>query len=234
MELSSLAHYLDRCLGSHRFPDDQHGVYLPSNRSIVRLGLALEPWPGLAEWVEREQVDALFLHRPWRLIPESLAPDVGVIAYHLAFDLNLTLCYNPRLAQIVQMTDLEPFAYKDGVPLGMLGRRESLTLHEITSELEEIFRISIDIEQTASSTIEQIAVVGAMNDTLVREAASKGVELYITGQFRSSARKAVQETAMPIAVIGHRASELWGLRALASLLSERWADLNVLLAPDNH
>ncbi len=72
-------------------------------------------------------------------------------------------------------------------------------------------------------------VVGAMTDALVREAASRGAGVYVTGQFRQPARLAVVETGIATVAVGHRRGELWGLRALAHLLAERWAGLRVLV-----
>ncbi|HEX4205616.1 MAG TPA: hypothetical protein VHZ51_15760 [Ktedonobacteraceae bacterium] len=63
----------------------------------------------------------MFLHRPWRLDLHRLPTDICILAYHLAFDLNLTLGCNRPLAEALPMTDLHPFAYRDGMPLGMLG-----------------------------------------------------------------------------------------------------------------
>ena len=45
--------------------DDPHGVFLVSGRRDTRrLGLALEPWPGLSAWAEEERIDLLFITAP--------------------------------------------------------------------------------------------------------------------------------------------------------------------------
>jgi putative NIF3 family GTP cyclohydrolase 1 type 2 len=78
--------------------------------------------------------------------------------------------------------------------------------------------------------VNRLAVVGAMSDELVREAAEQDVDLYVTGELRQPARTAVQQTGMNVAVIGHAAGEQWGARALAGILRERWSQLDVLVA----
>ncbi len=82
-----------------------------------------------------------------------------------------------------------------------------------------------------SETVKRIAIVAAMTDSLIREAAALHVDLYITGQLRQPAHRAVQETRMTVATIGHTIGELWGLRELACLLQERWPALTTILAP---
>ncbi len=230
ISLQALADYLDSYLGVANIPNDTHGVYRPSDRVVHRIGLVLEPWTGIETWVGKKHLDALFLHRPWRLDTQMLPEDIGVLAYHLAFDLTLTLGFDPRLANVLQMIDIMPFAYKDGLPLGMLGTMPEISINDFLSTLTDIFGTAPVIENITREKISRIAIVGAMNDSTVREADAHGAHLYITGQFRQPARIAVYETGMTVALIGHKTSELWGLRTLASLLRERWVGLDVVVA----
>lgn len=225
--LSTIAAYLDAILISSRFPDDQNGIYRPSSRPVARIGLAIEPWSAIGEWVRDQRLDALFLHRPWRLDVGTLPDDVGVLAYHLAFDLALTFGYNPRLAAMLLMHNPTPFAYKDGIPYGMVGDIVPTSLNNIATTLTAIFGKAPTIETHYSETIQRLAIVGAMTDKLIREAAEHNIDLYITGQFRQPARIAVQETCMNIAIIGHNVGEQWGIHALADVLRERWTHLAI-------
>jgi len=77
LSLDELAQFLNQYFAVHRFGDDQGGVYRPSTRPIRRIGLALESWTQLSQWASHRHLDALFLHRPWKLEPEQLEPDVG-------------------------------------------------------------------------------------------------------------------------------------------------------------
>ncbi len=230
ISLQALANYLNSYLGTTHIPGDTHGIYRPSERTVKRIGLALEPWAGIETWVRQENLDALFLHRPWHLAMQTLPDDVGILAYHLAFDLTLTLGLNPRLANVLQMTQLVPIAYKENLPLGMLGDIPVTATPDFLETLTDLFGIAPTVENSTRETVSRIAVVGAMTDSTIREAAQLGAHLYITGQFRHPARAAVDATGITVAVIGHKTSELWGLRTLASLLRERWAQLDVTMA----
>ncbi len=229
LSLATLAADLDQFFASARFPQDQNGIYRPSQRPVSRIGLALEPWSGIGAWVRAERLDALFLHRPWHLDERELPPDIGILAYHLAFDLTLTLGLNPLLADALHMTSVVPFAFKDSLALGMLGNIPSTPLATFVALLADTFAVPPELPATYTETVNRLAVVGAMNDALIREAAAQNVQLYITGQFRQPARRAVSETRMTVAIIGHTPSELWGLRALANLLRQR--GLTALIAP---
>ena len=226
-----IASYLDFYLGSERFLRDQNGIYRPTQHPVRRIGVALEPWSDIGMWVRHERLDALFLHRPWHLNLQQVPDEIGILAYHLAFDLTLTFGLNPRLAHVLSMSQLTPFAFKDSVPLGMIGNIAPVPLATITERLQHIFGAAPGIAVPYNGIVSRIAVVAAMTEPLIREAAALNVDLYITGQFRQPANKAVQETCMTVAVIGHSTGEVWGLRELAAVLHERWPDLTVVLAP---
>ncbi|HEX9958244.1 MAG TPA: hypothetical protein VGA96_13350, partial [Fibrella sp.] len=111
--LNDLVDFLQTELNTDRYPaSERGGVYKPSDRSIQRIGLALEPSPVLENWVRDQQLDALWLHRPWRLDPNVLPPDMGVVTHHLPFDETLTTGYNQRLADALGMRSLEELGYK--------------------------------------------------------------------------------------------------------------------------
>lgn len=229
--LEEIADFLNRFFAIKRYSQEERGgIYLPSTRPVKRLGLALEPWMQLQEWVSGENLDAMFLHRPWQLEPGQLAPDIGVISYHLAFDERLTFSFNPRLAEVLGMSGLEVLGEKDTRPIGMIGDipEQSFSvfcryIHQVFGGYEQIG--SVD----DSDEVGRIAIVGAMSNSLIREAVSRGVDIYITGQLRKSAEQALLETKIKVIAVGHRRGEAWGLRALAGVLRERWSAVEVVL-----
>lgn len=229
VRLEEIAQFLDRFFAVHRFGNDQGGIYWQSTRPICCLGLALEPWPQLAEWAIAQRIDALFLHRPWKLQSGQLLSDVGVVAYHLAFDERLTLGFNPRLADVLGMLAVEILGEKEGRPIGAIGQISPHSFASYCGYLKQVFGGQEEARAGASSECQRVAVVGAMTDALVREAASRGADIYITGQFRQPAQQAVLETGIGVVVVGHRRSEEWGLRALAGIVRERWSSLEVVL-----
>ncbi len=227
--LNDIAQFLNYFFAVHRFGDDQNGVYLPSTRAIARFGLALEPWAGLAEWASAEQIDGLFLHRPWQLQPGQLPSDVGVLAYHLAFDECLTLGFNPRLAAVLGMSRLEVLGEKEGRAIGGIGDIPRQSFARYCCCMDEVFGGQDEARGDVQREVSRVAVVGGMTDALVREAASRGADVYITGQLRKPAQAAVLETGIGIVGVGHRRCEEWGLRAMSGLLRERWSRLEVIL-----
>ena len=237
--LDDITRFLDGYFDAARYGEDQRGIYRASSRDVRRIGVALEARAGLGAWARDQRLDAVFLHRPWRLEESELDEGVGVISYHLAFDESLTLGYSTRLAPALSMRNLEVLGEKEGRPLGMIGDVPVCSFDEFRRSLAEAFGGEENSREPADKagrstngerTVARVAVMGAMNDPLVREADARGARVYVTGQWRVPAEKAVGETGIGVVCVGHRRSEEWGLRALAGLLRERWADVRVVVA----
>ena len=239
MDLPALQSSLDGYLNVavHVGTDDQNGVFLPSELPVRRFGLALEPFAGLERWVKWKKLDALFLHRPWRMGEEQRAflvsRQTGVLAYHLAFDERLTTGFNPALAEACGWGEPELFGTKEGRPLGMTCLLPTPTsFEEATAQLEQEFSGLEAVVSPSKATVQKVAVVGAMTEPLIRQAHEAGVSLYVTGQLRHPARLAVQETGIGVVALGHHRSEVWGLRHLARYLQSRLAGEVQVFVPE--
>jgi putative NIF3 family GTP cyclohydrolase 1 type 2 len=233
ISLNEIAHFLDGYFATYRYADDQGGVYHASSRPIRRLGVALEPWPGLPAWVEAEKLDALFLHRPWTLEPTTLPDDIGIIAYHLPFDERLAIGFSHRLARALGMVALENLGEKERRVIGMIGAVARQPFDAYVRHVGAVFGDLEEVLRGSTNEVRRVAVVGAMNEPLVQEAAERGAEVYVTGQSRQPALPAVNALGINVIAVGHQRSEFWGIRALAGVLRERWARLDVLVQPPN-
>jgi putative NIF3 family GTP cyclohydrolase 1 type 2 len=241
--LNDVAAYLHTALNAGRYPEpEQGGIYQPFTQPVRRLGLALEPFPGLPAWVETARLDALWLHRPWQLDLAALPRRVGVLYHHRPFDETLTMGFNPYLAtELKARQSPQPFGVKEVVeednaggpprPIGMLIDVPDCEFDAQLTAVSTAFGGYERAELGRQEVIARVAVVGAMTDALVREAVEQGANLYLTGQYRKPAQQAVDETGIAVIATGHRRAETWGIRALANLLHEHYPDLLVSARP---
>ncbi len=236
---NNLTTYLNARLTTARYPASEWGVYVPGDQPIHRLGLCLDPFPELGTWVVQHQIDALWLHRPWQVAPGMLPPDVPVLFHHLPFDEQLTTGMNKPLANALGMTNLEEIGYKQVAdaagmllpkrPIGMIGDVPEHTYDDWLSLIRTEFGGYERAERGLARTYGRVAVVGAMNPALIQEAHERGVELYLTGEYRNGTQPMVDQTGMTVIAIGHRRTEEWGLRALAGIFWNKWAELDVVI-----
>jgi putative NIF3 family GTP cyclohydrolase 1 type 2 len=212
-------------LGAEEIAGIDHGARRDPARPVARLGLALEPWDGLGAWAREADLDAVFLHRPWGLAPGTLPPGTGLLASHRPFDERLTTGFNPALAIRLGMTGLEPIGERAGQPPGMLGAVARQPFEGWLARAREEFGGVEAAQPPRGGEVARVAAVNAMTDALVREAAARGADAYLTGVLRVPARAAVAETGIGVVAVGHRRAEEWGLRELARLFRERWPGL---------
>lgn len=221
--LAALADFIGELLDARAFPDDPPTLFVPSEHEVRRLGMALEPAPGLADWVDAERLDAIFLHRPWGVEDAGLDADVGVLASHAPFDHRLTVGYNPDLARDLGLLDPRPFGEQEGRAIGMIGDVEPADAAELIDLVAHLFGGLDEVLPGRMRTIPRVAVAGAMTDALVREAAARGADLYLTGQMRQPGRRAAAETGICVAAVGHARGERYGLRLLGGMIERRFA-----------
>ncbi|MDO1448926.1 Nif3-like dinuclear metal center hexameric protein [Rhodocytophaga aerolata] len=223
-----IATFLDSVLSRHLYPEEIPAIWKESPRPIKRLGLALEPDSYLAEWIKQEAMDAVFLHRPWKLATYPVPDDITFFSSHLPFDEQLTVGFNRILANRLKLTDIKVLGTKEGRPVGMSGTIPVQMDAAFCKILDELFQGLESSFQLTGKTIHKVAFVGAMTAQLIENAANQGVELYCTGQFREPARRAALATSMSIVAVGHKRSELFGLSLLADLLSTKWPELTII------
>ena len=226
---NNLANFLDQYLETAKYADEPPTVFRPFGRSVNRLGLVLDSWPGLADWVRQERLDALFVHRPFKMEMGDLPEGVGVLASHLPFEERLALGYNPRLADSLGMFGLRPLGARKGRPLGMLGDVPPQTVGAFYKSVFDVFGGREDARTCERNEVTRVAVVGAMTAELMHEASERGAEVYISGQMRQPAREAMLDTGLGVIIVGHRRSEEWALRLLAHVLRERFHALTTCL-----
>jgi putative NIF3 family GTP cyclohydrolase 1 type 2 len=111
----------------------------------------------------------------------------------------------------------------------MVGDVDEGSFERLIERITAEFGAPEAIQPGSRAAIRRVAAVGAMTDALVREAAERGADVYITGQMRVPARAAVAETGIAVVAIGHRRSEVWGLHLLARLLRDGWPELHTLV-----
>lgn len=237
--LIDIEKFLQTEFATKRYPaSERGGIIIPSEQPIERLGLALDSSPDLTTWIEEDKLDALWIHRPFQLTLVNDLPGMGILSHHLPFDEALTMGYNQRMtSRIKAVSAPEPIGYKQDTdttgtllprrPIGMLMNVEEREFDAWLQVIKVEFGGYDRAEAGHSSAgwqpnSNRIAVVGAMTDALVREAAERGAHLYLTGAYRKPAQQAVDDTGIAVIAVGHRRTEEWGLQLLANLLEERW------------
>lgn len=176
---------------------------------VRRLALALEP----ADLPPTLEADALFLHRSRRV--GDGWPGLGVLAAHDGFDTGLTTGPNYRLARALGWTDVEEVVW-EGRVVGISAAPPQRGWASFRAALHaELGGEDASWPPQPPSGSLRLSLMNAMNPALIEHVVGLGVRVYLTGQLRPSAVGAAREHGLGVVALGHRRTELWGLRRLA-------------------
>lgn len=168
------------------------------------------------------QTDAIFLHRANRL--GAAFPAATILNSHDGFDSALTTGVNWPLAQRLHW---------QGVSVLELDRATGLIATAPQNDWEHLLAVLTAEFGSTEGTLPpvtftpRLALVNAMRPELLEEAAAQGVGVYLTGQLRPGALDRARQLGLGVVALGHRRTELWGLRQLARELETAFPDLRV-------
>ena len=171
-----------------------------------------------------------------------------ILASHKRFDEVLTVGYNTRLATILGL-ELDKHVvlqgYKDD-PDRLMGIAAPLSSVQDLSSLQSIIHKAFGQcemhsgNPMPSEELHALAIVNAFNPEMVERVATAaqregwvqgasalGRVLYLTGQARDTGLEAANTINMPVACVGHRAAEEWGIRHLAQELKQAYPTMIV-------
>ncbi len=231
---NELAGAMDRLLGSSLATGERTHVVVRRDAPVRRLGLAVEPWPGLAAWVREERLDALVLHRPWRLPLDGLPGALGVLATHAPFEERLGLGWNPALAEQLELERTAPLGNQSGGPAGMTGELAPVPWRALHGRVAAVFGVVADTfgaPADPDQTIERVALAPVITPDLTGEAARAGARAFVSAEVRASARAALLATGVAAIIVGRARAERWSLGLLGRMLAREWPDLTIDLAP---
>ena len=216
--MSDLAAWLGATLG------EAQPLYRGGPPRVARLALALEP----SDVPEEISADALFLHRARRLGDRH--GGLGVLSVHDGFDAQLTTGPNLRLARALNWTDVQQVRF-EGQLVGISAMPPQATWAELHTALNAELGGEDAVWPPAGGDSLRLALMNAMNPALIHHVADLGVRVYLTGQLRPSATAAARARGLGVVALGHRRSELWGLRQLARELRAAFPGLETEVYP---
>ncbi|GGM12906.1 Nif3-like dinuclear metal center hexameric protein [Deinococcus aerophilus] len=188
--------------------------------AVERLALALEP----DDLPPALEADALFLHRSRRL--GEGWPGLGVLGVHDGFDLALTTGPNRRLARVLDWRDVREVVWR-GELKGLVAAPPQTSWDAVRAALHaELGGEDSSWPPNPGPQPLRVALMNAMNPELIEHVADLGVGVYLTGQLRPSASVAAQARGLGVVALGHRRTEIWGLRQLAHELQTQFPGLH--------
>lgn len=212
---------------------------------VERVMTCLTVTPAVAAEAIRERVELLVAHHPLpfrplkrltsdeptgRLLLDLIRAGVAIHSPHTAFD-SAAAGINQQLAEGLGLTDIRPLQPLPDEPqqlgVGRQGRfAQAQSLVQVSARLKKFLRITgLHAVGDLLRPIERVAIACGSADELLDAALRADCQLFITGEARLHAAYEAQARGAAMLLVGHYASERFGVESLAASIARQFPAL---------
>jgi dinuclear metal center YbgI/SA1388 family protein len=235
--LSEIVSYTDRFLRIRDVGDWDNavnGLQIENSGRVTRIGAAVDVSTRVLTEAAKKNVDFLIVHHGlfWpglqaiqgalhRQLRIAFETDMALYSAHLPLDIHPKVGNNARLVAALGLKSAQPFLEEKGQPVG-LKVRASLPRSELVRKLQKVLNGPVKVFSFGPKQTRAIgAVTGAAGSEIYRVAGEE-IDTLITGEAPHWAAVAAEELGMNLLLGGHYATEVFGVKALATHLSKRF------------
>ena len=235
--LSEIVSYTDRFLRIRDVGDWDNalnGLQIENSGRVTRIGAAVDVSTRVLTEARKRGVDFLIVHHGlfWpglqpiqgalrRQLRIAFENDVALYGAHLPLDIHPKVGNNAQLVAALGLKSAQSFLEEKGQPVG-LKVRASLPRAELVRKLQKALNGSVDVFDFGPKQTCVIGVVTGAAGSEIYRVAEEGIDTFITGEAPHWAAVAAEELGVNLLLGGHYATEVFGVKALATHLSKRF------------
>ncbi|TVP58194.1 MAG: Nif3-like dinuclear metal center hexameric protein [Gemmatimonadales bacterium] len=229
--------FLDEYLGHDGFPDysgAENGLQVEGAGRVTRIGAAVDASERVLGRAAAEGVDLLLVHhglfwdprrpltgRRYRKAQILIESGMAVYSSHLPLDAHPEVGNCAVLMRALGWGATERFGEWKGVEIGW--RTSTAEPRDRLAErLGEVVGGPVQILDGGPDRVEKVGLVTGGGGSFIAQAAEAGLDTLITGEGAHHTYVDAMELGVNVLYAGHYATETWGVRALAEVLSERF------------
>jgi dinuclear metal center YbgI/SA1388 family protein len=234
MKIEAVAAFLDDLLRTsevHDYPNALNGLQVERLGSVQRVALAVDvSQSSIDEAVSRES-DLLIVHhglfwdglrpatgRRYHRLRAMITADLGLYSSHLPLDLHPEVGNNAVLARRLGVEIDGAFGEYRGRAIGMTGHLE-IRREALAARLDALLGGRVRLIAGGPERIRRVGILTGGGAGQVEAARAAGVDALITGEGAHHNYFDAIEGGINLYLGGHYATEVWGLRALAEVLT---------------
>ncbi|MFB6120350.1 MAG: Nif3-like dinuclear metal center hexameric protein [Halobacteriaceae archaeon] len=242
MDLSELAERYDETLRVPDYADvdaSANGLQIgPDEQSVETVAFAVDAAVETVERAAEAGADAMVVHhglswggiervtgQKYRRIAPFVENDVALYVAHLPLDGHQELGNAAGVADVLDLTDREPFGAVGGEPIGQQGvLPEATSLDTLATLLAAELDTgggSVRVVDEGPDHVEDVAIVTGSGADYLGAAADAGVDLLVTGEGKGKLYHEAREAGVNAVLGGHYATETFGVRSLQAM-AEDW------------
>jgi dinuclear metal center YbgI/SA1388 family protein len=235
--LTDIVRYTDNFLRIREIGDWDNalnGLQIENSGRVTRIGASVDVSTRVLSEATKKNVDLLIVHHGlfWpglqpvtsalrRQLQLAFANNIALYSAHLPLDVHLKIGNNAVLAAAVGLKSPQPFLEEKGQAVG-LKVRASITRSELVRKLRKVLNGPVKVFDSGPKQTRVIGVVTGAAGSEIYRVAQENIDTFITGEAPHWSALAAEELGMNLLLGGHYATEVFGVKALASHLSKRF------------
>lgn len=238
MNLGELSARYDEELRTAKYADldaSANGLQVgDSEMAVSHVAFAVDAAMATIEAAAEAGADTLVVHhglswggidrvtgRTYDRVAALVEADLGLYASHLPLDGHPTLGNAAGVADLLDLTDREPFGVVGPETIGLQGRLpRPLSLGALSEDLAGALETggeTIQVIPHGAKEITDLAIVTGSGADWVEEAATADVDALLTGEGKGRLYHDAREAGLSVLLAGHYATETFGVQNLAEL-----------------
>ena len=235
--LSEIRAFLDEQLKITEIPDyggAVNGLQLEGVGEIEKVIAAVDASAPVIEKAVEAGGDLLLVHHGmfwsgaqpftgafYRKIKVAMDAGMGIYSAHLPLDVHPEWGNNVRLAEEIGLEVNGGFLDFKGLPVGLLGDWQG-SRSDLVQRVSQAVGGEVHLCPAGPEQVRRIGLCTGGAGSQVVEAANAGIDTFITGEGPHHTYGLAEELGVNLIYAGHYATETFGVKALAAVLSEQF------------
>lgn len=237
VDLDSLVRFCDlrvRRLEVADFPGSENGLQLQNNGKVTRIAAAVDA--GLIPFQKAVAAGADFIIVHHGLFWNPLQPIIGpyydklktamdgnlaVYSSHLPLDAHPEIGNNSLLADALGLSVDDWFLEHEGTPIAAIASGIS-DREALKDRLRSVFPGGFNAIEFGRTDLGKVAILTGSGRSALTELKAYEIDTLITGELRQEHFNFAQEQQLNLYTCGHYATEVFGVKALASECAEKF------------
>jgi dinuclear metal center YbgI/SA1388 family protein len=236
-DLSLLTDLLDATLNVSVFHDtSNNGLQLANSGTVSRVLTGVDASLRLLREAAARGADCVVCHHglSWgdslkritglnhRLVAFAIEHDIAVYAAHLPLDAHPRYGNNAQLCKALGLTRLQPAFTYHGETIGFAASYSKAIPFEVFCDrVRETVNPDLRALAFGKPSVKTVGVVSGGASDMIGQAAELGLDAYLTGEPSLQGYNLAENLSQNVIFAGHYATETFGVRALASLISQK-------------
>ncbi|MGB0412860.1 MAG: Nif3-like dinuclear metal center hexameric protein [Coraliomargarita sp.] len=217
------------------FEGAYNGLQVENNGEVTKIAAAVDAGKIPFEQAVAEGVDFIICHhglfwtKPIPLVGNDYAKvktaldgNLAVYGAHLPLDCHPQIGNNALLADALGLHKVDTFLSYEGNDMAVITEDTSGGRSELAERLQKLFPQTYQAIEYGSDTPKRIAILTGSGQSAVPHLQAHGIDTLITGELRQHHFNMAQELELNLYPCGHYATEVFGVKALAAEVAEKF------------